>query len=98
MQVDQIDIMLGLVDSERRYGTTDLNVYKEELDEMNKSSLLKHAANLGVLVPKDNVSRVKETLISEFKKYISSFEIPKNKLKKEKKITKEIAAILAEGR
>jgi len=60
-----------------KYNTTNLQDYTNLINEMNKSDLQAHANKIG-LVPIDNREMLTKRLVSEFKKFISSFNVPKN--------------------
>jgi len=60
-----------------KYKTTNLKEYIDYISEMNKSDLQAHANKVG-LVPIDNRDMLTKRLISEFKKFISTFNVPKN--------------------
>lgn len=61
-----------------KYKTTDLEEYVNYISEMNKSDLQAHANKIG-LVPIDNREMLTKRLITEFKKFRSTFNVPKNK-------------------
>ena len=79
-----------------KYKTLDVNVYTEQLSEMNKSDLQSHATTVGI-IPIDNKELLKKRLIAEFQKHVSSFSVPKNNINPIK-LTKEAKNILSEGR
>lgn len=60
-----------------KYNTTNLQDYTNLINEMNKSDLQAHANKIG-LVPIDNREMLTKRLLSEFKKFMSSFNVPKN--------------------
>lgn len=81
-----------------RYGTTDEQAYKNQLENMNKSDLQKHAINIG-LIPVDNRTTLVARLMKEFKKYIAACNPPiSNSSVKQKQVTDKAMNILAEGR
>lgn len=79
-----------------KYSTTNLENYVNYINDLNKSDLQAHANKIG-LVPIDNRELLTKRLVSEFKKFISNFNVPK---KKESDITlnKSALDILAEGK
>jgi hypothetical protein len=79
-----------------RYSTTDLTEYTNFIHEMNKSDLQAHANKIG-LVPIDNRELLTKRLISEFKKFTSSYKVPKNK-DNTVNLNKKAKDILAEGK
>ena len=60
-----------------KYKTTNLQDYVNYINEMNKSDLQAHANKIG-LVPIDSRDMLTKRLIAEFKKFISTFNVPKN--------------------
>lgn len=79
-----------------KYKTLDVNVYTEQLSEMNKSDLQSHATTVGI-IPIDNRELLTKRLIAEFQKHVSSYNMPKNNINPIK-LTKEAKKILSEGR
>jgi len=80
-----------------KYGTMNEDDYIQKLDEMNKTDLWSHASKIG-LVPIDNIPHLKRTLISEFKKHVSSYRKTAGPQEAQAKIDKEVLKILAEGK
>jgi hypothetical protein len=80
-----------------KYGTMDEDVYSNKINEMNKTDLWSHASKLG-LVPIDNTSLLKRTLLSEFRKHVNGYKRPPEKKAVEQNISREVLKILAEGR
>lgn len=79
-----------------RYNTTNIEDYVNYINEMNKSDLQAHANKIG-LVPIDNREVLTKRLISEFKKFISTFNIPKN-IDHSVSLDKKSKNVLAEGK
>jgi hypothetical protein len=79
-----------------KYSTTDLTEYTNFINEMNKSDLQAHANKIG-LVPVDNRELLTKRLISEFKKFTSSYRMPKSK-DNTVNLNKKAKDILSEGR
>lgn len=79
-----------------RYKTTNLKEYIDYISDMNKSDLQAHANKIG-LVPVDNRELLTKRLVSEFKKFISTFNIPKN-LDASVSLDKKSKDVLSEGR
>tara|TARA_R100000995_G_C3406588_1_gene87413 strand:+ start:187 stop:588 length:402 start_codon:yes stop_codon:yes gene_type:complete len=79
-----------------KYKTLDVDVYTEQLDEMNKSDLQSHATRVGI-IPIDNKDLLKKRLITEFQKHVSAYSVPQNNINPIK-LTKEAKKILSEGR
>jgi hypothetical protein len=80
-----------------KYGTMDEDVYSNKINEMNKTDLWSHASKLG-LVPIDNTSLLKRTLLSEFRKHVNGYKRPPETKAAEQNISREVLKILAEGR
>lgn len=79
-----------------KYKTTNLQDYIDYINEMNKSDLQAHANKIG-LVPIDNREMLTKRLVSEFKKFISSFSVPKN-IDNSVSLDKKSKDVLAEGK
>ena len=79
-----------------KYKTMDPEVYEDFLKNLNKSDLQEHATVIG-LVPIDNSGILMKRLVSEFKKHVSAYTVPKRQ-GKEEKTSKEVRKILSEGR
>jgi len=79
-----------------KYNTTNLQDYTNLINEMNKSDLQAHANKIG-LVPIDNREMLTKRLVSEFKKFISSFNVPKN-IDNSVNLDKKSKDILSEGK
>jgi hypothetical protein len=80
-----------------KYGTLNLEDYKNYLNDLNKSDLQSHASKIG-LIPVDNLSTLKERLEREFIKHVSGYTAKSSLEEKEEKISKEAKDILAEGK
>ncbi len=80
-----------------KYGTMDEEAYTDKINEMNKTDLWSHASKLG-LVPIDNTSLLKKTLMSEFRKHVNGYKRPPEVSKPQQNVSKEVLKILAEGR
>ena len=80
-----------------KYGTTDINNYVKQLDEMNKSDLQSHARYIG-FVPIDDRVTLTNKLISEFKKYVSGFLKPLEQPHPGSPMTGKVKKIMDEGR
>lgn len=79
-----------------RYNTTNIEEYTNFINEMNKSDLQAHANKIG-LVPIDNRDMLTKRLISEFKKFISTFKVPKN-IDNSINLDKKSKDVLSEGK
>ncbi len=80
-----------------RYGTLDEKEYQGRLDEMNRTDLESHARAIG-LVPIHDTTRLKKNLIREFQSFTVSLKKPVQSKLAPKTPTKEVDAILKEGR
>ena len=93
MTLDQIWGERGLT----KYGTNNVEEYKEYLRNLNRTDMHAHAIQVGIL-PNDNLEILVARLEREFMRHVSSFSAPTEKPKREKKASKEIQKILSEGR
>lgn len=80
-----------------KYGTTSEEEYKNTLLEFNRSDLVTHARQHGVMVAETSEQTINR-LLTEFNKYNLSFRIPIQKSEKPGIPSKEVQRILAEGR
>lgn len=79
-----------------KYQTTNEKEYVNFLNDMNKTDLQSHANKMG-LVPIDNRETLTKRLISEFRKHVSLFNIPKSK-ESTVSLNKKAKDILSEGK
>ena len=81
------------------YNTMNVGEYTDQLNQMSKADIQEHSIRLGV-IPSDNLERLKKTLISQFNFHVAQYRVPQNPLAKSniKKLSKQAADILAEGR
>jgi len=84
-------------DGTSTYGTMEEDSYESQLDEMNMSDLQTHASRVGI-IPIDNRNTLRERLLREFRKHVSSYKKPINNPSPEPPMSKDIMKILAEGR
>jgi hypothetical protein len=84
-------------DGTSKYGTMNEEEYDQFLMEASRSDLHRHAIKVGI-VAIDNLSLMRDRLMKEFKKHVASFRAPPQQPKKPKKISKEVQAILDEGK
>jgi hypothetical protein len=81
-----------------KYGTTDVNNYIKQLDDMNKSDLQSHARFIG-FVPIDDRVTLTNKLVTEFKKYVSGFQKPSHPVSDPSgPVSGKAKKILSEGR
>lgn len=80
-----------------KYGTLNEDAYSDKINEMNKTDLWSHTSKMG-LVPIDNTSLLKRTLMSEFRKHVNGYKRPVETKASDPKISREVLKILAEGR
>jgi len=83
-------------DGTSMYGTIDDKVYMERLDDMNLSDLQTHASRVGI-IPIDNRNMLRDRLVREFRRHVSTYQKPTHE-KKEEVPSSDILKILAEGR
>ena len=62
-------------DGTSEYRTMDESVYRQELDNYNKSDLQSHASKKG-LIPIDDRKLLTERLVGEFRKHVNQYRIP----------------------
>ena len=79
-----------------KYKTTNLEEYVNFINEMNKSDLQAHANKVG-LVPIDNREMLTKRLIAEFRKFVSTFNVPKT-LDNSLDLDKKSKDVLSEGK
>ena len=79
------------------YGTLDVASYENRLDDMNMSDMQTHASRVGI-IPIDNRSMLKERLIREFRKHVSSYKKPVVTQDESETVDKDVMKILSEGR
>jgi hypothetical protein len=81
-----------------KYKTFDLDEYKTQLNEMTAADMREHASKLGVM-PIDNIERLKNRLVTEFIKHVSSFNRPEPiGVAASKNVSKKVLDILAEAK
>lgn len=80
-----------------RYGTLDENEYRRQVQEMNRPDLESHARRVGVIIVESS-ARLQESLVKEFRSYVSLLRKPVNSIKSNPDISEEVRKILAEGR
>ena len=79
-----------------KYKTMDVETYKQQLDEYNLTDLQRHASKVGI-IPVASTVRLQDTLMREFKKHISAYNVPNDPPQPED-ISEEAMKILKEGR
>jgi len=70
---------------------------KDGLDEMNMSDLQAHASTVGI-IPIDNRQMLRERLLREFRKHVSSYKKPVHQTDSATHVSPEVMKILSEGR
>lgn len=88
--------LFGETNGTERYGTLDVEEYKNQLEEYNSAELRRHAIEVAHVVPAISPERTKKRLILEFQKYTLGFTTPKITHKKDKEPSKEALRIMAE--
>jgi len=79
------------------YGTLNENQYANQVDEMNMSDLQAHASTVGI-IPIDNRHTLRERLLREFRKHVSSYKKPVHEAQPTSHVDPEVLKILSEGR
>ena len=80
-----------------KYDTRDLEVYKKQINALNKSDLYTHATEIG-LRPVDNRDLLERRLVAQFIRHVSSYNAPVPVKSKEKKVSPKVLQILAMGK
>tara|TARA_R100000963_G_C4630441_1_gene95680 strand:- start:113 stop:484 length:372 start_codon:yes stop_codon:yes gene_type:complete len=84
-------------DGTSAYGTLNENAYTKEVDDMNMSDLQAHASTVGI-IPIDNRNTLRERLLREFRKHVSSYKKPVYSAESPVSLDPEAIKILSEGR
>ena len=84
-------------DGSSAYGTLNENQYTNQVDEMNMSDLQTHASTVGI-IPIDNRHTLRERLLREFRKHVSSYKKPVHEAQPTSQVDPEVLKILSEGR
>ena len=84
-------------DGSTTYGTLNENQYANQLDDMNMSDLQTHASTVGI-IPIDNRSTLRERLLRDFRKHVSSYKKPTHETQSPRDVNPETIKILSEGR
>ena len=84
-------------DGTSAYGTLNENTYTVQLDDMNMSDLQAHASTVGI-IPIDNRQTLRERLLREFRKHVSSYKKPVHEAESVTRVDPEVMKILSEGR
>jgi len=80
-----------------KYNTMNVDKYKTQLDEYNLTDLQRHASKLGI-IPVESRARLQETLLKEFRKHISNYNVPADDKDQVREVSDEVSKILREGR
>jgi hypothetical protein len=84
-------------DGSTAYGTLNENAYTKQVDDMNMSDLQAHASTVGI-IPIDNRSTLRERLLREFRKHVSSYKKPVQESSSAAHMDPKVMKILSEGR
>ena len=84
-------------DGSSAYGTLNENQYTNQVDEMNMSDLQTHASTVGI-IPIDNRHTLRERLLREFRKHVSSYKKPVHQAESTTHADPEVMKILSEGK
>ena len=79
-----------------KYSTMKVEIYQRQLKEYNVTDLQRHASKFGI-IPVESRVRLEETLLKEFKKHVSAYNVPPDPVGTTE-ISEEAAKILKEGR
>ena len=80
------------------YRTMDENVYRQEIDALNKSDLQSHASKRG-LVPVDDRRLLTGRLMTEFRKHVNQYRVPKDTIdNSHENLDPSVRKTLEEGR
>jgi hypothetical protein len=88
--------LFGETNGSERYGTLDIEVYKNTLEGFNSAELRRHAIEVAHVVPAVSSERTIKRLVLEFQKYTAGFTMPRVTHKKDKEPSKEALRIMAE--
>ena len=91
-----LDQILGICETSQ-YKTTDLESYENSLAEMNLADLQTHAHRIGLIATRMERGRLVQSLVREFKKVVAAATPAPVGEKRQIKLSKEAARILAEG-
>ena len=81
-----------------KYSTMSVEKYKEQLNEYNLTDLQRHASKIGI-IPIESRARLQDTLLKEFKKHVSVYNVPADPPQTpENETNAEVLKILKEGR
>lgn len=95
-EITTLASLWGETNGSERYGTLDVEEYKNQLAEYNTAELQRHAVEVAHVVPATSRERLEKRLVLEFQKYTSGFRVPKIKPQKDKEPSKEVLRIMAE--
>ena len=84
-------------DGSNVYGTLNESTYADKVDDMNLSDLQAHASTVGI-IPIDNRHTLRERLLREFRKHVSSYKKPIHQNESSRDIDPKVMKILSEGR
>jgi len=84
-------------DGTSAYGTLNENAYTKKVDDMNMSDLQAHASTVGI-IPIDNRHTLRERLLREFRKHVSSYKKPVHQAESTTHVNPEVIKILSEGK
>jgi|TARA_R110000765_G_scaffold27216_1_gene66244 hypothetical protein len=84
-------------ESSNKYGTSDAKKYKEQISEMGRADLFRHATKLG-MVPVDNLTLLRGRMEKEFNKHVMKFNAPASTAGPAKNVPSEIQSILDGGK
>jgi hypothetical protein len=80
-------------DGTGRYGTMDIEKYKAEIDQMSRTDINAHAADLGVIPVEDRMS-LEKRLTEEFTRHVNSYRKPLNKRVEDPSVEQKVKDLL----
>jgi len=80
-------------DGTGRYGTMDLEEYKSQIDDMSRTDINAHAADLGVIPVEDRTS-LEKRLTDEFINHVGSYRKPLRKRKEDPGLEQKVKDLL----
>ena len=80
-------------DGTGRYGTMEIEEYKSEIDQMSRTDINAHAAQLGVIPVEDRVT-LEKRLTDEFKRHVNSYRKPLQKQVEDPSLEQKVKDLL----
>jgi len=80
-------------DGTGRYGTMELEEYKAQIDQMSRTDINAHAADLGV-IPVEDRGSLEKRLTDEFISHVNSFRKPLQKREEDPSLEQKVKNLL----